>query len=248
MGIFRKNGNWYIDYYCDLVRFRQKIGPSRKQAEQAHAIKLSEIVQGTFKMVHKRKRMPFSMLTEKYLEYSQANKRSYKRDLSIMKNLSRYFGNRTVEQIDSHMIELYKIQRRNEIMQRKKYQGKNERDIPLTAINRELACLKRMYNLAIEWGKTERNPVRGVKFFKKDNLTERILSKEEIDRLLDSSHGIAKDIIIMALNTGMRLGGILSLRWEQVDLMQGYLTIIHKKTGNQRKIPINDSVRSVLEG
>jgi len=30
MAIFKKNGNWYIDYYCDLVRFRQKIGPSKK--------------------------------------------------------------------------------------------------------------------------------------------------------------------------------------------------------------------------
>jgi len=45
----------------------------------------------------------------------------------------------------------------------------------------------------------------------------------------------------------MRLGEILSLKWEQVDLTQGYLTIIHTKNGKQRKIPINDAVRYVLE-
>jgi len=29
MAIYKKNGNGYIDYYCDLIRFRKKIEPSR---------------------------------------------------------------------------------------------------------------------------------------------------------------------------------------------------------------------------
>jgi hypothetical protein len=44
MAIFKKNGNWYIDYYCEPIRFRQKIGPSKKQAEQMLAIRQAEIL------------------------------------------------------------------------------------------------------------------------------------------------------------------------------------------------------------
>ena len=32
MAIFKKNNNWYIDYYVNGRRKREKIGPNRKQA------------------------------------------------------------------------------------------------------------------------------------------------------------------------------------------------------------------------
>ena len=32
MAIFKKNDNWYIDYYVNGRRKREKIGPNRKQA------------------------------------------------------------------------------------------------------------------------------------------------------------------------------------------------------------------------
>jgi integrase len=247
MAIFRKNGNWYIDYYCDLQRLREKIGPSRRQAEQMLAIRKTQILQGKFGVKTSRNGIPFKEIADRFLEYSKATKQSYERDLNYRRHFDRIFGRCTADQITSHAVEKYKMQRREEILRIKKYRDMEPRDVPMSTINRELACLKTMFNLAIKWRMTRHNPVKGVKSFRKDNISERILSDAEIDALVAACKNPLQDIVVIALNTGMRQSEILNLKWAQVDLEQGYITVIKTKSGKQRKIPMNESVRNVLK-
>ena len=67
-------------------------------------------------------------------------------------------------------------------------------------INRELACLKKMYNLAIKWGEAKRNPVIDVEFLKEPPGRTRFLSEEEAQRLIDCSSSHIKPIVMTALN------------------------------------------------
>ena len=53
---------------------------------------------------------------------------------------------------------------------------------------------------------------------------------------------------ILALNTGMRRGEILKLKWEDVDLRNGLLLVKDTKNGESRAVPINDAVREALVG
>jgi integrase len=103
-----------------------------------------------------------------------------------------------------------------------------------------------MFTKAIEWDKAVINPVKKVKLFKEDNLNYRFLSEEESKKLIYSANGYIRDIIIMALNTGMRLGEILSLQWENVDLGLRMITIKESKNQTFRSVPINDSLYSTL--
>ena len=64
------------------------------------------------------------------------------------------------------MIEEYKTKRLAE--------GK----MPAT-VNREIACLKCMFNKAIEWSKASDNPARKVKLLRENNTRTRYLEKEE---------------------------------------------------------------------
>ena len=48
-----------------------------------------------------------------------------------------------------------------------------------------------------------------------------------------------KDVVQIALNTGMRRSEILQLKWEQVNIEQGYITVIKTKSGKQRIVPMN---------
>ncbi|MCX6338912.1 MAG: site-specific integrase [Candidatus Aureabacteria bacterium] len=248
MALFKKNGNWYIDYYCDLIRFRQKIGPSKKQAEQMLAIRKAAILQGRFEIKKRRKCPTLAEFSTQYLEHSKATKRSWRRDIDIIKHLNRVMGSYRLDQVTPEVVEKYKLQRRQEILSRPKYRDRDPRDVPMSTANRELACLKNMFNMAIKWGRAEKNPARQVQFYKVDNLMQRILSDEEIKALLDSCNGHLRDIVIIALNTGMRLGEILNLTWEQINLPHGYITVIKTKSGKQRQIPINGEVRKVLNG
>jgi site-specific recombinase XerD len=63
-------------------------------------------------------------------------------------------------------------------------------------INRELACLKKMYNLAIKWGDAKRNPVIDVEFLEEPPGRTRFLSEEEAQRLIKCSSDHLKPIMM----------------------------------------------------
>ena len=116
-----------------------------------------------------------------------------------------------------------------------------ETGVTKSTINRELTIMKKMFNLAIDWKLTNENPVLKVKIFsEKDTMKERILSEEEEIKLLAESPEYLRPILIVALNTGMRRGEILNLRWKQVDLNKRRIKVENTKSGKNRIIPIND--------
>ena len=96
-------------------------------------------------------------------------------------------------------------------------------------LNRELACLKHMFNKAIEWEKMEYNPVRRVKLLREDNARLRYLTCDEIRRLYENCTEHLKSIVLTALHTGMRRGEILKLKWEDVDLDQKIVFVKNTK-------------------
>jgi integrase len=55
-------------------------------------------------------------------------------------------------------------------------------------------------------------------------------------------------IVTMAINTGMRQGEIFNLTWFHVDLSRGLIHVRVSKNGKDRFIPINQTVRTMLEG
>lgn len=81
-----------------------------------------------------------------------------------------------------------------------------------------------------------------------NNVIERILTQEEEIRLLDTCDGYLKDIVLMALNTGMRQGEIFNLRWDWIDFKNEFISLpqTHTKSKKERKIPINLTVKNKL--
>ena len=55
-----------------------------------------------------------------------------------------------------------------------------------------------------------------------------------------------RPVIILAFHTGMRWGEILSLRWNQIDFARGLILIQRTKSGRDRMIPMNSTVRETL--
>jgi integrase len=71
----------------------------------------------------------------------------------------------------------------------------------------------------------------------------RWLTQEEIARLLDaaakSKNKELRANVIIALNTGLRLGKLLGLTWERVDLSRGVIRLEVTKSGRRREVPLN---------
>lgn len=106
--------------------------------------------------------------------------------------------------------------------------------------NRYLALLKKMFNLAIDEGYLRENPAKKIKkYSEKDRGQERTFSKEEESRLVEASRPVVRSVIIVALNTGLRLGEILSLKWKLIDFEKRTLQVERTKSGKPLTLPIN---------
>jgi len=112
----------------------------------------------------------------------------------------------------------------------------------------ELAVLSKVFQLAVDAGQMEGNPCRKVKALRHDNSRTRFLSGDEETSLLEALAGKEplRSIVVLALNTGMRRGEILALHWEAVDWQRDLIHVTRTKTGRNRTVPMNVTVRQVL--
>lgn len=232
MGIYKIKDSWYIDFYADGRRIRKRVGSKRDAENALNAVK-ADILRGEYNF-KKDRRVRFEDFAKEYLEYSKINKRSWGRDESSLNRLLPFFKDMLLSKITPLHIEDYKK------LRIKKVKG--------STVNRELICLQHMFTIAEKFRKFEgKNPVKEVKYFQESQYIMRVLDKEEIKQLIDASSGYLKSIIILALNTGMRKGEILNLRWNDIDFIEDYIYIKQSKSNVTRKIPMNSVVRNTLK-
>jgi integrase len=128
----------------------------------------------------------------------------------------------------------------------------------IATVNRELALLRRMLNVAIGKGwLTGNNPFKheGDKLITNafEEKRERIITQAEENALLAACNapkrGHLRAIIIAALDTGCRRGELLKLRWQDVDFETGLIQIIafNSKTAKPRIVEMTARLRVELE-
>ena len=89
--------------------------------------------------------------------------------------------------------------------------------------------------------------VRKVKILKENNIRLRFLNPDECKRLLGCCPKHLKPIVTTALNTSMRRGEMLNLKWKQIDLRHRFISLTDTKSGEGREVPINDTIKSLFE-
>jgi integrase len=77
------------------------------------------------------------------------------------------------------------------------------------------------------------------------------LSTEQLKSLFEAMEAEeniqAKNLMKMALFTGMRRGELFKLKWDDIDPERGFITIRDPKGVIDQKIPLNNGVRNILE-
>lgn len=233
--IYKRGKIWYIGYSVGRRWIREAAGESRKFAEVALGKRRAEAKEGRFLDIKKSEKIKFEDFAKTFLElHSSINKRPRvaKRDFFLIKRLGAFLDGKYLYEITPQLIEKYKSGRIKEVA-------------PAT-VNRELACLKCMFNKAIAWGKIDSNPVRQVKLFKENNKRLRFLEREEIPKLLDNAAPHLRPILIVALHTGMRKSEILTLQWKNINFEQGIIYLLHTKNGERREVLMNDIVKKAI--
>ena len=80
-----------------------------------------------------------------------------------------------------------------------------------------------------------------------ENAQRRPFKLPEIKRLLRAAHGEWRGLILFGLYTGQRLGDIVRLTWQNIDLERAELALVTRKTKRRVQIPIAAPLQASLE-
>lgn len=181
-----------------------------------------------------------STFMEDYLSFSHARKRpnTAQADALALKGLLRIIGDLPLDGIGPRQIEDWQTRRLSEISP--------------VSVRIEQRHLSAAFGTAVRWGHLKENPVRAVPPVRPPAPYRlRILSPEEVERLLSViPDAIFRTLIEAYLYTGCRRNELLYLRWEDVDLDRGTLTVrAHEgfvpKTGRPRTVPLHPRLREL---
>lgn len=117
---------------------------------------------------------------------------------------------------------------------------------------RDLGLLRAIFETAIrEWSlPLPENPLAKVRKPKAPDARERRLEAGELDLILqacqDSRNDWLRPAILFAIETGMRRGELLNVRWRDIDHDASTLLIPETKNGHARCIPLTDRALMVL--
>jgi len=236
-GVSSPCGAWSIDYREIDGRWVSKVftGISKTEARERLEDIRSNIRRGMIGLPQARKTPTLREYSEKYLEFHKTDKESTllarRRAVSV---LVKYLGDYRLDKVTPFIIERYRIERK-------------ERDqVKDSVVNEDIAKLTHLYNTAIKQGLIDKSPCQNVKRLKVTQTKDRILSGDEIFLLLGELQGKDRLVVMIGFFTGLRLGGVLGLSWDDIDLNKGLIHSNHK-TGKLVSIPISNYLVSELQ-
>lgn len=128
---------------------------------------------------------------------------------------------------------------------------KTHKPLSPATVRLEMSLLSNFFDIArIEWGLCDDNPVKKVRKPKPPPGRDRRLTPREDRLILRYAHGYSNpelySIVIIALETAMRQGEILGLRWEHINLKSRVAHLPATKNGSKRDVPLSIKARDAL--
>jgi integrase len=120
-------------------------------------------------------------------------------------------------------------------------------------VSMDFRTLRAAFNRAVKLKMIESNPFAACEDVRIAMVKPYSLSKVEAEVLLKGiPRGWLRDVVVIALCTGMRLGEIVHLKWEDVDFARECINLENSgefllKTRKPRTIPLNKIALEVLK-
>jgi integrase len=174
----------------------------------------------------------------RYLPYVQTRKRSWETDQALLQHrILPQWGNRNLAEITQQDV----------IAFQSTLAGQGYK--PGT-VNRYLALIKYIFNLATRWEILPASPCKGVSKLPDQNHKERYLSTQETQNLLltlkRAPSPVIPDLIMFLIFTGARRSEAMYAKWEDMDYERRIWTIPLSKSGKARYVPLSDATLQVL--
>jgi len=176
----------------------------------------------------KAKEYSVSELLDWYLDLDEVKElKSYKDAVGRTRPLKEHFGDRKAHEIEMADVRAYRKWRKGQ--KAKRNESICSTNVANATVNREVARLRRCYNLAMQEKILKENPCWGLKDLE-EKERDRICSHEEFEALRGELKTDARDILTVAYYTGMRISEITGLDWSRVDLKNGLIHLRKEDT------------------
>jgi integrase len=229
---------WWIKYYRNGKPYRES-SHTQDESKARGVLKqrLAEITVGSF-VGPRAERIRVQELAEDFFRDYRINGRRSLRDAEARwrLHLQPFFGALRAVELSSDLVARYVDSRQQEGAEN-------------ATINRELACLKRMYHLGqqVTPPKVLRVPV--FPKLKEDNVRQGFLEDAAYSRLLDASSELWFRLLVELGRTyGWRRGELLRMRVKDVDLLAKTLRLEPGTTKNQdgREVTMTDTIYRLI--
>jgi integrase len=242
-GIYQRGNRWKVDTHYKGLAIKDSFAFLDAAVENLNKMK-SLVDEGKYLEKKKVCKENLGQVIDKYLKWCESIRqkdiRSKKQRAKVIKEV---LGSDTLlSKITRQKVEDFQATRLDSVSQK----NKQTKMKPAT-VNREMALLKHVLTKAEEWGIISHNPAKGIKLSKENNRRLRYLTPEECNSLLEScTTQTMRQVITLALHTGMRRGEILNLTWENVNLRDRYIEITDQKNGERSTIPLTQTAIETL--
>jgi integrase len=242
--IRQRGKNWFANFQHNGKQCRPSLKSNSKKEARRKALKIeAALLEGRFQETTKAPSI--KKVTEDYVAHLRTERKAKKTiakvELVIRRilNLAERGRARTIVELNLRFVDAYRSERVDAGAK------------PKTVLN-ESVILRQIVNFALQRELITADPLRNLKLRKVKSATQPCWSREELHRILGLAEEPCKPPLVILAETGMRIGEVKHLTWDDVDFEHAVLHVRPKegwqpKTGDQRAVPMSPTVRRLLE-
>jgi integrase len=242
--------SYYFKFDVDGITYKETVKTARtkKQAAEAERRARDAVHAGLYGQKGRRQLFE-TFARDVWLRWAGQHHRDTYNDNLRVNLLCGHFKGLTLAQISQIAIERFKSEYAHT-------PTKWKRPRAARTVNIALDTLSSILTLAVGLGYVRENPCRRVRSLETEERPPRRLSSEEEGALLSAAECVPvatylRDMIRLALWTGLREGELIALRMPAVDFGRNRLFVVNPKWRRDRRktegVPLGSSARALLE-
>lgn len=248
MSVFKRSDSkyWWYKFTFNGKRYQRptKVANKRK-AETIEAAFRTRLANGEVGIEEMDPAPALSEFSKKFIKHVETQHASKPETI-------RFYANRMKRLLEWEPLQTAKLDRIDAgLIARYISQRRNVDKVGIVSVNRELATLRRALHLAEEWKVIRRAPK--VKLLPGEPGRDWVLEPQAEQAYLAACPPLLRDVAVLLLDTGLRVGEALALEWSAIHLQpvgaarHGWLEVREGKSkAAQRAVPITTRVKGML--